>query len=159
ARELNSLIFEPLRADVRGVHALYFVPDGALHYVPFAVLAQPASASDGNNSSEIKYLIEDHDIAIVPAVLFTPPLTHSSEASATEPSVLVVPDPVYTRTDSRLARNNSPPPTPTPDNAPVKLTLRGSDGGGNQDLERLPGSGREASVITALFPPGSVDTL
>jgi len=116
------------------------VPDGALHYVPFALLAT-------HTGGQLRYLIEDHDIAIAPSLLFSAAAVDTPRASAA-PAVLIVSDPVYTQSDTRFANGR------TVSSAGV---MRG--GAQRREWPRLMGSQREAAAISALFPAGSVDSL
>jgi CHAT domain-containing protein len=142
ARELYDLIFAPLPAEVREFRTLLFVPDGALHYVAFGVLA---SATTG---TEVRYLVEDHDIAITPSLLFD---AASGPRPAGGPLMLMVSDPVYSRSDARFASGKA-----AADRHPATASTRASS---TAEWSRLAGSQREAADIARLLPPGSLDTL
>ena len=140
ATELYSLIVAPLPADAMSAQSIYFVPDGALHYVPFALLAS-------NSGGQVRYLIEDHDVAVAPSLLFSAATADKARTSAS-PAVLIVSDPVYTQADARFGNARSSPPAGA---------LRG--GSSKREWPRLIGSQREATAISALFPAGTVDSL
>jgi len=140
ATELHSLIVAPLPADAMSAQSIYFVPDGALHYVPFALLAN-------NTGGKVRYLIEDHDVAIAPSLLYSAATVDKTRASK-NPAVLIVSDPVYTQNDARFGNGRS---------TSSATALRG--GASKREWPRLIGSQREAASIAALFPPGSVDSL
>src|SRR6185295_15052505 len=95
ARDLHDLIFAPLAEEVRSSGTLLFVPDGALHYVAFGVLASPGAGTD------VRYLIEDHDIAVAPSLLFDSNVD-ARAAAGNSPLMLMVSDPVYSRADARF---------------------------------------------------------
>ena len=62
ARELHELIIAPLPAELARARTVYFIPDGALHAVPFAALAH-------GDSAQPRFFVESHDVAVAPAFL------------------------------------------------------------------------------------------
>jgi CHAT domain-containing protein len=142
SRTLHRLIVEPLPAEFARAHTAYFIPDGALHAVPFAALSSRSDAQP-------RFLVDSHDVAVAPAFLDIgedrAPLALSRTSSA-----LIVADPVYTTSDPRLGtlvavaggRENLGP------------TLRGA-----RTWSRLPATAREAKSIQNLLVPGSVQTM
>ena len=148
--QLHELIVQPLAQQLLASRRLVFVPDGALHYIPFAAL-RTGSASDG------KFLIETHDIAGAPSLgmLLNRPATRHEESAPRQ--MLVVADPVYALDDLRLATNSKPATQERAGTWPFSLLMRGADG--ESPLARLPGSAREAATIASVFPQGSVDRL
>jgi CHAT domain-containing protein len=166
ARELHALIIAPLPAELARARTVYFVPDGALHAVPFAALA-------GADRAHPHFLVESHDLAVAPAFLAIAPDTEPRSVRP-DSAALVVVDPVYARDDKRFAQTTEPsaapelaaaqdPAAPTePAVAPVQaaapnlvaMTLRGP-----QTWLRLPGTAREAATISRLLGPGTVQVL
>lgn len=71
-------------AQLRRFRKLYVVPDGELHFAPFAALLAAAPRSE---------------LAVVPSASV---LAHLPRARATKPGVLVFADPVYESIDARL---------------------------------------------------------
>jgi CHAT domain-containing protein/Tfp pilus assembly protein PilF len=63
ARALAEQLVEPLEQAgwLAGVDRLLLVPHGVLHYVPFAVLARAGGGQD------VRLLVEDYDLAVLPA--------------------------------------------------------------------------------------------
>jgi len=145
ARELHDLIFAPLPEEVQSSGTLLFVPDGALHYVAFGVLAAAGAGTD------VRYLIEDHDIAVAPSLLFDAN-TDSHPAAAGGPVMLMVSDPVYSRTDARFNVGR----VAGLGGATADSAQRGST---SREWQRLTGSQREAANIARLMSAGSLDTL
>ena len=148
ARELHDLIFAPLPEEVRRARTLLFVPDGALHYVSFGVLASAAG-------TEVRYLVEDHDIAVTPSLLFDSSAEVPSAAGAA-PAMLMVSDPVYSRSDARFPAGNAPRRSASDAKAASPSAVRESSAG---EWQRLAGSQREAASIAKLLPAASLDTL
>jgi CHAT domain-containing protein len=132
SRALSEMLLAPAR-DFLDAEALAFVPDGALHYLPFGALPRP----DGGPP-----LVEDHSvIAPLSAALL---LQHLDSARLdAEPRIGIVADPVYSAEDPRVGGSMRPSPADS-DARPPR----------NEDiLERLPATGREADDVAALFPP------
>jgi CHAT domain-containing protein len=133
------------------------VPDGALHYVPFAALRE-------NNSGRTPYLAQRFVISIAPALRFIaggPPAAAAAVAvsfHADTPSnrLLIVDDPIYTADDARFTGNPSGSPNAPGDRDDVGRPGRGAD---SSNLTRLASTAREASQITRLFVPANVDEL
>jgi CHAT domain-containing protein/tetratricopeptide (TPR) repeat protein len=153
SRDLSVLIVAPLQADLHRYREILFIPDGALHAVPFAALTIRSGAADS-------FLIEEHDVSVAPAIR---PLDDAPAGGAApaQRGVLIVADPVYERADNRFAEGKRVASSgSTTSNEP---TLRGSadrSGSGKAiPWQPLPGSGREAANISALFPAGAVRLL
>jgi CHAT domain-containing protein/Tfp pilus assembly protein PilF len=120
---------------------LIVVPDGALEYVPFGALPEPAAATTLLQRHEIVYLPSVSALAIQRQLL-----AHRPPAPK---RLIVLADPVFDANDprlTRLARLGS-------SNAKAPVS-RGAGGGSEGPLfERLPGSRQEAEAIAALAPP------
>jgi CHAT domain-containing protein/Tfp pilus assembly protein PilF len=148
---LHELVIDPVGPQVLANRRLIFVPDGALHYIPFAAL-RTGTASNG------KFLIETHDISSAPSLEMLLNRAPASREPASARQMLVVADPVYTLDDLRLGTRAEPRTmTERPAPWPLSLLTRGPQGEGY--LARLPGSAREAATIASVFPQGSVDRL
>ncbi len=89
---------------------LLVVADGALQYVPFAMLLHQAS------TNEERTLIADYEIVTMPSasVLAVQRDRMRSRASPSA-GIAVIADPVFDRTDARLARSSIPVPTASAD--------------------------------------------
>lgn len=64
AASLESLLITPLEKPgwLKGVTRLYLVPNGVLYYLPFAALPRPSP-------QRVHYLIEDYELAYLPAAM------------------------------------------------------------------------------------------
>jgi CHAT domain-containing protein len=149
--QLYQLVFAPLRQALTGARDLTLVPDGPLHYAPFAALRDLTR-------SEAPYLIQSFVISVAPAMRFAPEAT----ARGTAPEVpaasrmLIVADPIYAADDARLGAQHSGillAHSVQNDRA----VLRGISG--RVALARLESSAREASQIRGLFGAEHVDLL
>lgn len=149
-RELHALLIDPLPAEALRAGTVYFVPDGALHTVPFAALVQ-------GSGTPVRFLVDSKDIAVIPSI---------SDAAAGRDAirtragaVLVVADPVYSRDDARFPRTAAAPPS----NRAPALTLRGGPAAetanGPPRWERLTAAGREAAAIVRLLEGADVEVL
>jgi len=149
-RELHALIIEPLPAEALSAGTLYFVPDGALHTVPFAALVQ-------GSGTPVRFLVDSRDVAVIPSIADA--AVRRDTIRTGTGAVLVVADPVYSRDDARFARTAT---SPTSRRAPA-LTLRGGAADdtpdGPQRWERLPAAGREAAAIVRLLEGTDVEVL
>lgn len=144
--DLAALILQPLPADVLKHPTLIIIPDGALHYIPFAALRTQAG-------SEQRPLIADHVVVMAPS-LESADWKMGGHRSPTR--VLVVSDPVYTRTDARFTQNGQPGPPDRADQA-SRPRLRSPSQSG--DFERLPATAVEARAIASQFNTSDVDSL
>jgi CHAT domain-containing protein len=147
AKELHDLIIAPLPAELARARTVYFIPDGALHAVPFAALAQSGGAKP-------HYFVQSHDVAVAPAFLAIG-LDAERRAVRRSSKALVVVDPVYTRDDTRFARALEPAAAEAAVATPVAATtLRGS-----HPWSRLPATTREATAISKLLERDAVQVL
>ena len=150
--KLYRLLFEPLRSALGGVKELTFVPDGALHYVPFSALRESASGNAG-------YLVQTYDLSIAPALRFVPRRAPEAAPSQRGPGVhqvLIVADPIYSRDDPRIDADGKVITQAYPlrgDQAEPRAAVS------TARLTRLESSAREASQISALFGVGRVELL
>ena len=149
--ELYRLVFAPLSSALEGAEELILIPDGSLHYVPFAALRHP-------QASDRTWLVQRFDLSIAPSLRFLPKQTAASGSTqdvAHASRVLIVADPIYAADDPRLGGESKV----TTQSHPVRddEALRGA-----RDLSQLPrleSSAREASQIGALFGAERVDLL
>jgi CHAT domain-containing protein len=115
------------------------VPDGALHYVPFAALPVPdAQRAPLLEHAEVSYLPSSTTLA-----LSRRRLEHRLPASK---QVVIFADPVFAANDPRLPTEKRGPPA------------GGEAGPLFQVWERLWASGREGEEIAKLAPQGQVST-
>ncbi len=146
---LHQLLLAPLGA-LRTARVVTIVPDGALHYVPFAALRDEARHDD-------PYLVQRVVISIAPALrLVTAPSPHRSGDFGAQPTrLLLVADPVYGSDDPRVLLARTAPA------AGAAGAIHGSlpSPVGTEALARLPSTAREAEHIRAQFAPADVDLL
>lgn len=140
ARALHELIIAPLPAELGRARTVYFIPDGALHAVPFAALAH-------GDRAQPRFLIDTQDVAVAPAFLAVAPESERRALSRNSLALIVV-DPVYTRDDARFA------PAPAPASLMTAATMRGS-----RSWSRLPATAREAATIARLLEKDAVQVL
>ncbi len=143
--ELYGLIVAPAAQYLASAQTLILVPDGSLHYVPFAAL-YPGGVEP--------FLVQRLVILVAPAVRFLLRAPAIQPAPPTAPETrrtLIVADPVYEADDPRLHTLASAPTRIAP---PVGQEMRGTT-----NLIRLPSTAREARQIGALFAAGQVDSL
>ena len=140
-QELSRLLLGPAldRLDP-GVRRLVMVADGALHYVPFAVL--PVAGPQG----EPVPLVARFELVSLPSMAVLREMRRAATGRQAPPTALaVLADPVFDRSDPRLLPAGAPAPeggttASVPD--PVRLS-------GDAALSRLAWSGREAESIAA----------
>ncbi len=147
--DLYRLIIAPVARYLEGAESLIVVPDGALHYVPFAALRRGVD-------DEARYLAQQWIISVAPAVRSVLSTSHSAPRAKPPAAarVLIVADPVYTANDPRLAGIRGGKSSGA---HPMTIAYRGSGKLGS--LTRLDSSAREARQIRALFDPQQVDLL
>lgn len=138
--DLSRLLLAPVAGRLAGKRLL-IVGDGALHYVPFAVLPAPGGRAKTP-------LIAGHEIVTLPSASALALLRR--ETAARRPAtaaVAVVADPVFAPSDPRVRRRPGPRPA---------AAVAGLRGGASPrlPLARLPFSRAEAAAILALVPPG-----
>jgi CHAT domain-containing protein len=150
ARELSSVVLGPASALMTG-RRLVFVPDGALHLVPFGALPGPKTG---------RPLVEDHEIVQLPALSVIASLRQDAESGPRAPAawdlaapraLAVLADPVLEASDPRVRAAPGVGRT-APRPADLTRSLRAA---GEEGLGRLPFTRREAEAIQALAPPGS----
>jgi CHAT domain-containing protein len=151
AKQLSALVLQPLPARIAGKRTLLFAPDGALHYVPFAALRVQDSGHEF-------FLIERHDVAVIPSISTLLYSDDRQSRGAATRQMLLVADPVYTADDPRLSgRPGAGARGRVADKAPLASLFRGATDQGA--LARLPGTRKEAALIAGLLPRESVDRL
>jgi CHAT domain-containing protein len=151
--QLSRMILAPAAAQLRGKRLL-IVTDGALAYVPFAILP----------THEGRPLIAEHEIVNLPSASALA-LLRQQEQGRTQPpkAVAVLADPVFSKDDPRVA-----PPPPAVDSVatsryargkpedsfeadlPAHLLQRSVSDVGQLHLGRLPFTRLEAQAIAAL---------
>ncbi|HET9226447.1 MAG TPA: CHAT domain-containing protein, partial [Thermoanaerobaculia bacterium] len=128
---LSKLLFEKVADRLHG-RRLVIVPDGALHYIPFAALPDPQDPSVP--------LVVGHEIVSLPSASVLDVQRRVLARPAPAPkAIALLGDPVFTGSDDRL-------PKAVPGAPPVQPAPWG----------RLPATGREGKAIAKLLPPEQV---
>jgi len=132
-----------------GGKRLAIVPDGVLHYLPFAVLGDPRSA---DNYSE---LVNSNEIVMLPSATGLLGMRDRA-ATSLHPAyrIAILADPVFSADDPRVTRG-----TIGTGQMPANPELESSESAARLDFSRLPGSLHEAEIIKELAAPGQVMVL
>lgn len=103
---LSRMVLGPI-ADALGHKRLLIVSDGALQYIPFAVLPNPAEPPPvGRMTPELHTLIENHEIVNLPSASVLAALRREQRMRPKPPkTVAVLADPVFDKDDSRVRRS------------------------------------------------------
>ncbi|HMJ24595.1 MAG TPA: tetratricopeptide repeat protein, partial [Pyrinomonadaceae bacterium] len=176
AQELSQTILAPVAAQL-GNKRLVIVADGALQYIPFAMLPDPSVVSSQlsvakNNgpraTSNGQPLIVKHEVVSLPsASAFALQRTELAGRQLAPKTLAVIADPVFDRSDSRFTT----PATETGDKTLTQaitgddarsiehLAENSADKSGVATLRlvipRLPFTRQEANQLMALAPKGS----
>jgi CHAT domain-containing protein len=153
AQQLSRLLLAPVQHLLRNKRLL-IVPDGALHYVPFAALPAPVGSSQLSVTSKganrqlttdnRQPLIVNHELLTLPSAstlaVLRSEMAHRVPARKT---LAVFADPVYSLGDERVAI--------------APMSVRAADSArpaAAPHLERLPATRQEAEFISQWVPPG-----
>lgn len=157
ATALSQALLAPASKLIKGKRLL-IVPDGALHYIPFAALPELETAELGPRTEKKQGhsltptpqpLIVGHEILTMPSASLLVVLRKLRLQRPPAPLLLaILADPVFSQRDARLLLTAGPELGPT---ANVIRSL--TNGLEPERLERLPGSRQEAQSIAALVPP------
>jgi CHAT domain-containing protein len=176
AKRLSEMTLAPV-ADQLGNRRLIIVADGALQYVPFAMLPEPAPAGQQPAAGEKNAgrrapiaadqpLIVNHEIISLPSASTLAILRREMAGRKPAPKLLaVIADPVFTRNDERFKsktikiENRTTPETDTSANARIIEHLSESEvatvSPGRLTIPRLPFTRQEAERILATAPAGA----
>jgi CHAT domain-containing protein len=149
SRVLATAVLEPvLSAIPAGTSRLVIVPDGPLHYVPFASL--PMSAAGARH-----YLVEQFDVAYAPGIARV--LSNPPPRQTTNGRMLLIADAVYGPDDSRWPITSARRTSERALAASQPHAL--GDAAVPQNYARLPGTAVEAATIARRLPADQVDRL
>jgi CHAT domain-containing protein/Tfp pilus assembly protein PilF len=145
-KDLAHMLLGPIAGQL-GRHRLAIVADGALHYIPFDVLPEPAGVP----------LLHDHEVVVLPSASVLAAQRRELAHRPPAPRLAIVfADPVFNPDDPRIARSGRPAQEPT---APAPASpYRGDEPVEKLRLGRLRFSRQEALGITSLSQPGNVAT-
>jgi CHAT domain-containing protein/tetratricopeptide (TPR) repeat protein len=146
--DMYRLVVAPIANAIGAAREIVVVPDGALHYVPFAALR-------GGGLADPPYLAQRLVISMTPALRLVGGGARIGAASTKSNRVLIVADPIYTSDDPRLSRLSAPL-SPSAIHAMDVSLQRSVD---SSSLQRLVSTGREAAQISSLYAPQDVDML
>ncbi|NJK75210.1 MAG: tetratricopeptide repeat protein [Microcoleus sp. SU_5_6] len=148
---LSELILQPAAAQL-GNKRLLIVPDGVLHYTPFAALSLPKAAQPNANN----FLIFQHEIITLPSAS-TLAILRQNYADRKPPTqtLAILADPVFSLDDERIKGKITQTTTEKleSNNLGLSRSLRTSDLG--WPPARLPFTRQEAQTILGLLPPVS----
>jgi CHAT domain-containing protein/tetratricopeptide (TPR) repeat protein len=164
AANLSRMLLGPVTGRLGG-KLLLIVADGALQYVPFAALPDPAAIV--SKSEGLQPLVAAHEVVSLPSASTLAVLRREVAGRPAPPkSVAVLADPVFASDDLRVKRNQMVAEKRTTETAPNPTDARGIEPplersaressalGAGPRLPRLPGTRREAADILALIPAG-----
>ena len=144
--ELSDRILGPV-AEHFGSKRLLVLPDGALHYIPFAALPDPREPHSP------RPLLLQSEVVVLPSASVLDVIRRQAAGRERPPmDVAVLADPVFTADDPRIPaafRERSTRARP----ATFDAALRSARSLGIERLERLAHSRQEARNILALVPP------
>jgi len=173
AVELSRMILAPLSMQLKNKRLLV-VADGALHYIPFAALPEPAAIQAASNPRRVPLTL-NHEIVNLPSASVLAVLRQQASHRQPAPkAVVVLADPVFIATDSRVKASAARSPTGSaatqPDHPREQndgsaldfsaelVTRSAADVGVSRSerlqLPRLLFSRREAVAIMAVTPDG-----
>jgi CHAT domain-containing protein/Tfp pilus assembly protein PilF len=164
AQELSQLVLNPVATDIQKKKRLLVVSDGALQYIPFALLPMVMVPSSGGNEMEAP-LVLAHEIVALPSASVLEVLQHGAvRHPKAGKMVAVLADPVFSKDDVRvraLSRGLRENGRMVPAAASLRgdpLTRAAADIASLSDkgpyLPRLPFTQQEAQAIMATIPPG-----
>ncbi|MBX7223636.1 MAG: CHAT domain-containing protein [Blastocatellia bacterium] len=172
SRALSRMILAPLADQIQGKRLL-IVPDGALQYIPFSVLASPlpkGQSSTGKTGEPFVPLVAEYEIDTLPSASSLDVL-RKEIATRTPPdkTLALLADPVFSAADPRVKRGGKaaplapPEPTLTEQTAAnrnltkVRPALPSGKGDPERfEIPRLYFTRKEASTIAALVPQDSM---
>jgi CHAT domain-containing protein/Tfp pilus assembly protein PilF len=164
--ELSRMVLGPIAGQLQGKRLL-IVSDGALQYIPFAVL--PVSSGSGPNQSVP--LVAEHEIVNLPSASVLAVLRREElERKEASKAVAILADPVFAAKDDRVSltlnnsqpNNNNPATAHTSDPQALPGVSEQSDLDrsaqqlGINSFPRLPFTRREADAISSIAPAGDV---
>ena len=160
AARLSKILLEPV-SDQLGKKRLIVVADGALQYLPFGALSDPASA--GRNYEGAQPIIVNHEVVSLPSASMLGVLRKEITGRSPAPkTIAVLADPVFEKADPRVYRNVKEYKMGQKREYRVSggrsgrdLLRSGEESGalkGSYSFQRLPYASQEATTIANLVP-------
>jgi CHAT domain-containing protein/tetratricopeptide (TPR) repeat protein len=149
---MYRLIVAPIAQLIGSPRNLIVVPDGALHYVPFAALRE-------GKSNRTPFLVQSFVISVAPALRFVTAgasVSAPANVASTSNRLLIIADPIYAADDARISSNASSPSLLSAVNGDASWANVGTD---SSKLTRLVSTAREAAQIMHLYNAADVDIL
>jgi CHAT domain-containing protein len=161
---LSQIVLGPVMQRLEGKR-LVIVADGALQFVPFAVLPVPASDA----SKAAVPLMAEHEIVNLPSASVLASLRRQASERATQPTkeVAILADPVFDKNDPRVGKTEERTSAgdkevgrtlTTESTEHLTRSIQDVSAGTQQSgmvLSRLAFSRREAAAIMAITKPGA----
>jgi CHAT domain-containing protein len=160
AEELSRVVLKPAASELTGKR-LVVVADGALQYIPFAMLPAPGGPS-GNH--DYRPLIAEHEVVSLPSASTLAVQRRELAGRPSAPNnVALIADPVFDGSDERVTSQTkhapgSPAGTVEDYDATRTLEHLSAQAAGTQDgsrIPRLPYTRLEAEQILAVAPRAS----
>lgn len=170
AAKLSALILGPVAGEL-GKKRLLIVADGALQYIPFAILPKAGSTAGKGKSAKANpatvFLIEDHEIVTLPsATTLTVLRTQAAGRKPAAKTLAILADPVFGGTDDERmepirgkleARKTDSLNSLKQEQIALRLLERTEDTASTETrsglrIPRLPFTRTEADQIAALVP-------
>jgi CHAT domain-containing protein len=133
--DVYDRVVRPIGPALAGYRNWLVVADAALDYVPFAALR-------GRDAAGEFFVVDRHDVALVPAAWM---LRAERPRARGTPQLLLVADPVYERSDPRVAGD------------PAEGTS--AEPAASRQLHRLAYAQREADAVAAAFAGSAIERL
>ncbi len=148
--DLSRMVLGAALAELDGKR-LVIVSDGALQYVPFGALPNPAAGADKRRP-----LIADHEVVSLPSASVLATMRRELGWRREAPrSVAVFSDPVFQTDDPRIKRAKTGGEKTIGDELlPKSILVRSANEAGIMRFERLIHTRREAEDIIAQVPQG-----
>ncbi len=154
--KLARILLRPVAARLDRQH-LVVIPDGALHYLPFAALPLPPRDGQGAGGET---LIARHQVSRVSSASVLAMIRRrQARRAAAGGTLAVLADPVFQRYDPRLddPRLAGGDPAPRDSTSPIRAeetTRRIAEAMGWEYLPRLTATAAEAATLETLTEPG-----
>jgi len=169
AQELSQMLLTPVAAEL-GNRRLVIVADGALQYIPFAMLPEPGVWGQGAGRRQIaprsmtpdrQPLIVNHEVISLPSASALAIQRRELAGRQPAPKMLaVIADPVFDRTDKRFTMpmtetGNKAQTIGFDDARSIEHLAEKSDDTTRSVIPRLPFTRREGEQLLALAPATS----